>query len=546
MTRPPLELYAEVETASGARFRWDANQAPGSRLRNLSFSTKIGEGFSSAQGQLARRIDLDYPDLNLVDSVILVGGDGSTAFEGRISALPRELSDKHSIGVTLTGWMSHAKDRKFSEVYVDRDMNAWQQMSAQRRANLLPSNWNIYDPQARADPTNNQATLSTFVMGDWVTPFKPLTEAWYDAGAGNTVGVVYYAFTTQNFDTTNAGWAWSLNVSTDDIGSGGETSGSLRAVSAALTGWDPASITGRFASIQFLWSGATPSGSSNVEYSVNWTKLAVYGNAPVTRYTGEPGEPPGVRASEVISDIATRFCPELDTSGVMTSDYVIQHLAFRDRVFPYDAFLEINKYHLWSLGVWDNRTLHFRPYDLTTYDWEVRTDDPGTTFAPQGPSVDDLFNGVVVTYSDALTGTRRALTPDTFSDLADTDPENPWNRRGIAHWDEIELSTPTIQAQALQLGRAALADRNTPKTPGTITVQGYIRDRAGHEQPVWKVRAGDTISVTNFPNDTPRLIVETSYDDERKEVSLSIDRPFALLDAYIDRLGTALTAKGLT
>ena len=83
MPRPSLELFAEVETASGARYRWDANQAPGSRLQNFSFRTKIGEGFSDASGTLARRIDFDYPDLNLVDSIVVVGGDGTIAYEGQ-------------------------------------------------------------------------------------------------------------------------------------------------------------------------------------------------------------------------------------------------------------------------------------------------------------------------------------------------------------------------------------------------------------------------------------------------------------------------------
>jgi hypothetical protein len=98
-----------------------------------------------------------------------------------------------------------------------------------------------------------------------------------------------------------------------------------------------------------------------------------------------------------------------------------------------------------------------------------------------------------------------------------------------------------LAAQAALLGQAALADRNRAKTPGTITVRGYIRDRAGNPQPVWKVRAGDTIAITNF-NDLIRLIVETDYDDETKEIRLAIDKPFALLDAYLDRQANAQAA----
>lgn len=73
-----------------------------------------------------------------------------------------------------------------------------------------------------------------------------------------------------------------------------------------------------------------------------------------------------------------------------------------------------------------------------------------------------------------------------------------------------------------------------------------LKDRQGIEQPAWKVRAGDTISITNFPNDTPRLIVETTWDAESKTLTMSIDRPFALVDAYLDRLSNAVGARNLS
>jgi hypothetical protein len=299
----------------------------------------------------------------------------------------------------------------------------------------------------------------------------------------------------------------------------------------------------RYLAIQEYSNGnaATPGAGAGARID----KLGVYGNHGVTLRNGEPGEPEGVYASDAIRNIINRWCPQLDTSGVQDTSYVIQHLSFRDRTYPYDALLEINKYHLWHLGVWENKRLDFRPYDFTDYDWEIRTDDPGTTFSPQGPSTEDLFNGIVVTYTDLLSGRVEALTPDVYPEIADTSDANPWNQHGIQHWDEITLSTPTIAAQALQIGRAALADRNRPRTPGTITVRGHIRDRAGNYQPYWKVRAGDTIAITNFPNDTPRLIVEAAQNVPDQTVTMSIDNPLGLLDAYMDRVANALGARGL-
>jgi len=545
MSPIPLDLYAEVTTSSGARYRWDGNQAPGSRPQNLSFRTKIGEGFSDANLSLARRIDQDYPDLDLVQTVTLIGADGGVAYEGRVAAMPRELTDSHSIGVTLTGWMAHARDRKFTEIYVDRDIGAWGPQSRGRRAVNLGANYTPVDPSQTSDNVDGAAGVTTSVSGAWVAPYIPVCEAWYDAGPGLTISrIVYYWQRTSVGVGTVPNWTWAVLTSSDDKGTAVFSSGNLVAAGPAGGSFVPASFTHRYAFVEFLYNG-TPAGADGQQIGIDWYKLAVYG-ADIPRYTGETGEPEGVYASDVIRDVARRFCPMLNTSGVMDTNYVLQHLAFKDRTDPYDAFLEVNKYHLWHLGVWENRTLTFRPYDLSDYDWEIRTDDSGTTFSPQGPSTDNLFNGIVVVFQDIITGTKTVLDPVSFPVLADTSPDNPWNEWGFNRWDEIELSTPTLGAQALQIGRAVLADRNRPKTPGTITVSGYVRDRAGNRQPVWKIRAGDTISVTNFPNDSPRLIHETSYDDATKTNSLSVDAPAATIDALFDRQSLALTAGGLT
>src|SRR5918992_4633867 len=100
MSRVPLDLFWEVTAADGTRYKWDANQPAGHRLRNARFGTKIGEGFSDGGGSLARRIDLDYPDLQLGYTVTATGADGHVAYEGRIAAMPRDVGDTHSIGVT--------------------------------------------------------------------------------------------------------------------------------------------------------------------------------------------------------------------------------------------------------------------------------------------------------------------------------------------------------------------------------------------------------------------------------------------------------------
>jgi hypothetical protein len=532
MPRPlPLDLFAEVTTADGTRYKWDANQAPGSRPVNLSFRSKIGEGFSDASLQLPRRIDLDYPDLNLGDTVTIVGADGGIVYEGYVAAMPRELSDRHVIGVTLTGWMAHAKDRMFQEIYVDRDIGQWGEVAIERRAAWMAANISVGDLTFRTE----QGGLS-FEFPNQALGAQTLIDVAYAAPPGCTVAKIGYRAKTTSLP---AGWSTQFITSNDRVGTTQTAlvatfDDTLRSVSAATA-------------TQYVWvqvysngTAATPAAGSGLQF----TKLAMYGNHGLTTRTGDSTEPDGLYLSDILKNVAQRWCPFLDTSGVQDNPYVVQHCAFRDPTFPYDAFLELNKYALWHLGVWDNKQLVYKPYDLTDYDWEIRTDDPGVTFSPQGPSTESLFNGIGVTYTDPLTGAVDRITPETTATLSDTSSANPWTAHSRNHWDEITLSVPVLAAQAAQLGVAALADRNRPKTPGTLTATGYIRDRAGNPQPVSKVRAGDTIAVTNF-NDIVRLIVEADYDDEQKTVSLSIDKPFALLDAYLDRLGNAIGARGL-
>jgi hypothetical protein len=546
--KPSLELFTEVEAPEGQRYRWDANRPdPGDRPMNLRFGTKIGEGFSNGGCQLARRIDGSYNDLGLVNNVVITGADGSIVYEGRIAGTPRDLSDtSHRIGVSFQGWMSHASDDKnFIEIYCDRDLSAWGPASAKRKLNLMAAAYSPVDPTTSHDPSTGEASVQTTVSGSWTSPYMPICEAWYDAGIGMTLGWIYVSWRRTTVASTDSNWVWAVLGSTDDQASNTVSLGSLRAAGPAVAA--PLSLNSapcRFAFVQFYYA-ASPAGADGVIWAIDWYNIAVHGSHFLTPVTGDPAQPPGLYLSDIIKDIVGRFCPQLNTLGVETNNYVVQHAAFKDPTSPYDALLDLNKYALWHMGVWDNHTFTFRPYDLTDYQWEIRTDDPGITFDPQGPEAGGVYNGVAVTYTNVTTRVVERITPATNAALRDTSVTNPWNQWGIDHWKEITLTSPTLLNTAVNLAAAVLADANRPKTPGTLTVKGHIRDRAGIWQPVWKVRAGDAIAITDFPNDDPRLIVETDYDDEAKQIQLSVDQPFALVDAYIARQDNALRAAGL-
>jgi hypothetical protein len=540
----PLELTADVQTPTGVRYGWGSNREAQARFKNLSFETAIGEGFASGGAQFSRPYNVDFPDIKLLHKVTFVGADGSVAYQGRISAIPREVGDSHSVGVSFAGLMANASDREFAMIYVDRDMAGWGEPSAQRRANLLAGNYMPVGGTLRNDAEVNVGpVLTTEITDSWVSPYLPVSESWYDAGAGLALGKMEYSWRRAGATGTVAPWQWSTILSTDALGASNDATGNLVAAGPNGGTLTATTSTRRFAMLQSYYGG-TPAGSAGARYGLEWFKVAMYGTHGLTTYTGEPGEPSGVRSGDVLRHIIDNYCPQLYARNIAAPDYVIQHLAFKDGITPFEAMQQVNKYSLYNLAVWEDGAVDWTPFDLTGYDWQVRAGEDAAV-SLQGPSTDSFYNGIVVRYDDVLTGVKNVLEPDTTLELSDPDPNNPWNQQGITRWAEIDLTYPHTAGGALQAGRAALADFNRAKSPGSITVNGYVRDRAGNKQPGWKVRAGDTVAVVNHPNDAPRLIHHTSWDDNAKTQTMSVDAPPSALDAQQDRVMTALKARGL-
>jgi hypothetical protein len=484
MAKPSLELAVEVTGADGTQHRWGPGARAGDVPQGLSFRTKQGEGFADANVTLARRIDRDYVDLHLL---------------------------------------------------------GWGEVSRARKIALLAAEASPDGPAVNPD-SSGLAALETTVQGPLQASVFPKCEALYDAGPGMLIAKVYYDW-QRAATTTNPSWLWDIQAADDDSFATAATTGELQAepASTGAAYYTPAA-THRYLEVRLLWNSTTGDSGAN-KYSVFWRNLAIYGDhgLPLIGDT----DPKGVAASDVIRHLIGKYCPLLDSGGVQATTYPIPHLAFHDRTDPYDAILEVNKYHLWQFGVYDNRTLEFGPVDMSDYDWEVRLSDPGTKVELQGDSASDLANGIVVTYQNVSTGKQDVLTPDDHPELRDTGPENPATLAGINKWMEITLSSPSTMDAALQVGRAALAENNQPKAPGTITVQGHIRDRVGHWQPCWKVRASDRLILSDHPNDRARLVVETDYQNDSKTISIAVDSSFKRLDAVLDRLGTALRAANL-
>lgn len=543
---PPLALQVELVYPDNTTVRWDADAPAKDQPTGISFKTKRYWGFDDAQLTLNRRIDIDYSDLGLLNGLNLISYDGSIAYEGQMKATPRSLQTTPQVAVQAQGWMAHGRKNPFVEVYVDRDLGKWRGPSTRRTAALIaagtPGPWVLGSSSQLLDEAGHPA-IELLLPSQWASPEHPLTEAWWLPVPGVSLGALYYSFAAYNptrMEASDLKWKVEVGLSSDDNGTAADTTGDIHLVIKA--GYVTATAARTAALLQLARVTETPGGAPGIMSRAVFEKLAVYGTHGLARQGEDPG---GFYVSDIIKNIAQRWAPKLDTSLVQQTTFPVPHCSFLSDTFATDAFQTLNAYHRWEIAVYEDKRLEYRPIDLTDWDWEVRQDEPGTTFALQGDDAENLCNGVTVRYTDLDTGYETRLSPDNFPELRDLSPDNPANLNGEKAYTKLVLSVPTLKEGALQIGRAYLAEFNQAAAPGSITVQGYIKDRAEHWQPVWKVRAGDRLVIADMPNDSVRVVAETDYNHDSKTVSIAVDSSFKRLDAILARLGVAIEASGL-
>lgn len=536
--RPPTDLNVVVTDAEGRTTRWASETTnPRNVPSGITFRTARMQGFADGSVILPRRTDHDNHDVRLLDGFTLIGADGSVAYDGRVDRLGK--SSDHSLTVAAVGWVAELHRRKFTEVFVDRSLAAWKPMARGRRITVLTTPAKkIEDHDVSQDATSGLPALVTKLTEPYDNGAN--CEPLYDTGPGLKAASVYYDFAVgPQLDPANLNYTWTIAATDTDDGAGGSSTAELRAASGS--GYYTPTTPRRYLSIRFARTTTSP--GDNLTVDLYWRKLAVYGNHGLPLIGDAPA---GVAASDVLKYVVARYAPKLNTSMVQQTTYPITHLVFDQRTTPYDAILRVNAPHLWDLAVWEKQTVHYGPVDVSSWDWEIRTDDPGVTISEDGDSAQELANGVVVNFTNVATGAQDTVTPDDIVDLRDLSTDNPFNRHGDQAWLEYNLSWPATRELAIEIGRVALIEHNAPKSPGQITVQNHVRDRQGNWQPVWKVRAGDRVIVASDPGTRVRVVQETSYSHDSRQLTMSVDRTAVRLEAVNDRVQTALAAANLT
>lgn len=528
MSKPSLELTASIGGPSGRRWRYaPAAKDAGDRPLDLSFTTEAGEGFATGQLTLSRPYDQDSPDLGLLGDVVIEGYDGQIAYEGRVRGTPRSLSGQGpQIRMDLEGWMSHARQQPFVDLIIDRDLSQWKDLSPYNQARFRSAGYTgpFIGPSA-----DEGQVISTITRIAQPGSLGVVAGAQYESPVpiGRILIVIQEV-------VTSSGWGQWVETSTDSsLGDNSENVGT-RDGNGDLDFYPTKNP--RFADVTMRY-GAAYTGDGMwvfrfIPVVFGTSGLPVSGSRDQSR----------VGLSDAMRYLLGKYAPKLDLSRMVNNGFPVAHAVWREPVTCHDAIRELNVYSQWALGVYENRQVEYRPFDLAAYDWQVRAGQDGVEVETQGVTIEGAFNGVTVSWPD-YAGGQNTLTPDDTTELRDSNPAIAANQWGDRQWANLSLSRMTSQEGAITQARLYLADLNRPKFPSTITVPGHIKDSRGHWQPAWRVRANQTISIRNHPNDAPRLITSTSWQGNRLQITT--DNALNRFEAITARLDRARADKGM-
>jgi hypothetical protein len=455
-----------------------------SRCDTLVFSSTDHGGFEICT------LGLPASDRPTKGSTVIIRQGLEVAWYGRVAELADHSAHAHATrSIGCEGARALLKDDPMQMIYVDRELGQWKPASRARQIAMLAISYNMNGAPVAADVSTGLPALIPQFTGAWAAPDKPVSEAWYDAGAGNLVSSLYYdvvpgAGVSETFQLL-------LGMESADTGEGGlgQNTGNLAGKSTSGT-FSPATPA-RWAFWQFLF-GSTPQGVQGHTYFEAIRNLALYGNHGLTKRGPDPG-------GFYPSDIARHALAQtrgIDVGTIIdATSYIVPQAVYRTATDPDMIIADMAKLMGWTWGVWEPSTifserprLDFRPPppDATAVVSKAECDELDIT-----TRLGDLYDSAIVTYTDAA---------------------------GSVGQVEVELANPQLQeagisgrtltlpggllaeAEARTLGLFALAlSQVSARGAGQATLPSYAKLPGGGSKPATLLRPGiDRLRITDL------------------------------------------------
>jgi hypothetical protein len=550
--RPPLDLTVNVQTPAGVRTRWSPADAkhPENQPTGLGFSTAAPGGFSDANCTLTRDPRRSYHDMELLSDIKIRGlGGALIAYEGRVATLPDTGGSTSEFTPTFVGYQAALDDDSSAAmIYIDASLSNWVDPPLGRQKALNLASVKLGSEAVGTDAADQPALI--LENDDSWTTILPDAEAFYDGGP-TKIAKLYWQNAPNS--VTDSNWIVGVFRSAD-----GTTLLSSSAVAFNSHGIYAPADAERFFGIQMKY-GSPNHGVDGTQYQTYWN-LVVLGNHGLAVRGTWPGAI-GLLGTDIIAHAVQTWAPELNlvngggNTTIIPSTFSIPQLAITSPTTASDIIKQAAAFELLDWFVYDHKTFYCSPYGQypRARNWRARVGE--CQLQEAGPSATTLYNGVVVIYT-AVDGTTQMVGPPgsgaqtTSASLIDTDPQNPANQavdltgKPKRKWGLVTMGD-AVAASAIQTGARFLQAQKELDTSGTATVTGWVQDDRGVYWPAYMMRAGDTLSVIDARDSSPRRIVSTSYDDASKANSISLDQPPDALDALLQRLSIVLTPFGL-
>jgi hypothetical protein len=551
--RPPLFESIDIATPSGRHYRWASDELDPARVPDdVVYGDVMPGGDDSFECKLPRKAEIDYADLAELSTITVHDHAGEALSTTRLEKSPRVSGDEFAIVPQAVGYKEALEGNKLAaEIYVDKDLSHWAEATTRMKleAEDLASHFQVAGPSVDPDEhTGVPALVLKAGIDTWGAGTKPLVLAVYDGGS------CLLAYTNYRILANPPGFYLNSldigSVDTPDSFSGAEYSGDL----TADVGGPAGSFTPAEPRRVLFWEhyhSAFNAGVEGVEWLQRIGEIAVYGDQGLTPRGDHPDD--GLYASDVIAHLVGKYCPELDFSTgpdgtIKPSTFVHHQLEFREPTSPAEMVKFANRVHLndWFVR---GRTFYYEPRGTSGRRWHARVGP--SKLEETGSDVQRRWNGIGVRYTDVDGSTKSVGPPGSGAmieeaRLADSDPENPWNKRGVPHYQTLEMGKTSTAAIATEVGVRFLEESALIDRSGQATIVGHIQDDRGVWHPYNHVRSGDEISFVDAADTSYRRIVKAEKRRSSRSCSISLDAPPAGLDALLERLGASLTHLGLS